>query len=98
MSEENNLKVISVVPIIKRQGATKSLAMSAKQKPEETVDDSSLYAIKGKTGEVHDYLIDMGPDCNWKLAIVNGYTESLKVSEGATCLHIGNFANVISAS
>ena len=53
---------------------------------------------KGKTGEVHDYLIDLGPDCNWKLAIVNGYTESLKVSEGATCLHIGNFANVISAS
>jgi hypothetical protein len=40
----------------------------------------------------------LGPDCNWKLAVVDGYTESLKVSEGATCLHIGNFANVISAS
>ena len=98
VSEENNLKVISVVPIIKRQGATKSLAMIAKQKAEETGDDSSLFAIKGETGDVHDYLIDLGPDCNWKLVVVDGYTESLKVSEGATCLHIGNFANVISAS
>ena len=48
VSEENNLKVISVVPIIKRQGATKSLAMIAKQKAEETGDDSSLFAIKAR--------------------------------------------------
>ena len=98
VSEENNLKVISVVPIIKRQGATKSLAMIAKQKAEETGDDSSLFAIKGEAGEAYKYVIDLGPDCNWKLAVVDGYTESLKVSGGATCLHIGNFANVISAS
>ena len=68
-----------------------------KQKAEETGDDSSLFAIKGETGEVHDYLIDLGL-LHWKLVVVDGYTESLKVSEGATCLHIGNFANVISAS
>ena len=37
--------------------------------------------LKAETGEVHDYLIDLGPDCNWKLAVVDGYTESLKVSE-----------------
>ena len=72
--------------------------MIAKQKAEETGDDSSLFAIKGETDEVHDYLIDLGSDCNWKLAVVDGYTESLKVSGRATCLHIGNFANVISAS
>lgn len=98
VSEENNLKVISVVPIIKRQGATKSLAMIAKQKAEETGDDSSLFAIKGEIGEAYNDVIDLGPDCNWKLAVVDGYTESLKVPEGTACLHIGNFANLISAS
>ena len=72
--------------------------MIAKQKAEETGDDSSLFAIKGGIGEAYKYVIDLGPNCNWKLAVVDGYTESLKVSGGATCLHIGNFANVISAS
>ncbi len=98
VSEENSLRVISVVPILKRQGATKSLAIIAKQKAEETGDDSSLFAIKGDSGEANNYIIDLGPDCNWKLAVVDGYTESLKVPEGTECLHIGNFANVILAS
>ena len=73
--------------------------MIAKQKAEETGDDSSLFAIKGETGEVHDYLIDLGADYvigNWQLWM--DILKALKYQRGATCLHIGNFANVISAS
>jgi len=94
-SRKSGVKVISIVPMIKREGAARSLAIIAKQKPEETGDDSSLFAIKGEVDKNFGCVIKLGPHCLWQLVLVDGYEEILQVPEGVEYICLGNFANLI---
>lgn len=92
---ENRVNVVSITPIVTAKNRIHEAVVVAKQEPEESGDDSTIFAIDGNVDEHIGKVIDSGYEESWKLLIVKGYDRELAVSGDVRWLRLGSFANLI---